>query len=295
MGLYTKDDLKNLKPTCETFVGVDSDGCVFDSMEVKQKEHFHTQIIEIWNLREIEPYVRRVAEFVNLYSKWRGQNRFPALLMTFKLLEEWPEAMNEGVPLPDCSALEEYVNSGLPLGNPSLIEEVKKSENPELKKVLDWSLAVNVDISANMKPIPPFTGVRESLEKMRGNSDVIVVSQTPEEALVSEWEEHKIDHLIRVIAGQELGTKSEHLQMATECRYESEKILMMGDALGDLRAAESIGALFFPINPGHEEESWQLFLTEAYDKFLNGSFAGAYQADLIDSFMALLPATPPWV
>ena len=33
-------ELKNLRPEHEFFIGIDSDGCVFDSMEVKQKEFF---------------------------------------------------------------------------------------------------------------------------------------------------------------------------------------------------------------------------------------------------------------
>jgi hypothetical protein len=32
--------LINLRPSKEFFIGDDSDGCVFDSMEVKQKEFF---------------------------------------------------------------------------------------------------------------------------------------------------------------------------------------------------------------------------------------------------------------
>ena len=32
--------LRNLNPDHEFFIGIDSDGCVFDSMEVKQKEFF---------------------------------------------------------------------------------------------------------------------------------------------------------------------------------------------------------------------------------------------------------------
>ena len=30
--------LKELRPTKEFFIGIDSDGCVFDTMEIKQKE-----------------------------------------------------------------------------------------------------------------------------------------------------------------------------------------------------------------------------------------------------------------
>ena len=32
--------MREFEPTCEYFVGIDSDGCAFDTMEPKQKEVF---------------------------------------------------------------------------------------------------------------------------------------------------------------------------------------------------------------------------------------------------------------
>ena len=50
----------------------------------------------------------------------------------------------------------------------------------------------------------------------------------------------------------------------------------------------------YPINPGREEISWERFRKEAYDKFMNKTYKGAYEAALINEFEALLPDTPPW-
>jgi hypothetical protein len=69
---------------------------------------------------------------------------------------------------------------------------------------------------------------------------------------------------------------------------------MIGDAEGDLKAARENHALFFPTNPGHEEESWKLFVDEAMDAFLKGTYAGDYEKKLIDKFLSYLPETPPW-
>ena len=77
-------------------------------------------------------------------------------------------------------------------------------------------------------------------------------------------------------------------------RYAPENILMIGDAPGDMKAARENDALFFPINPGHEEESWELFLSEAIGKFFDGTYAGDYEAQLIEKFDAMLPEVPPW-
>jgi len=43
--MFTKEDLINFKPKFSTFVGIDSDGCVFDTMEIKQKQCFHGLIV----------------------------------------------------------------------------------------------------------------------------------------------------------------------------------------------------------------------------------------------------------
>ena len=119
--------------------------------------------------------------------------------------------------------------------------------------------AVNETIADMVHGVPPFPYVRESLQKMEGKADIVVVSATPTEALIREWKEHDIARYARIIAGQELGTKEVHLSLAAKGKYASDHVLMIGDAPGDMKAARSINALFFPINPGHEDESWQRF------------------------------------
>ena len=206
-----------------------------------------------------------------------------------------PGVAEAEIDLPPIQQLDIYVNSGLPLGNPSLEEEVKRTNHPELKHLLEWSLAINHSINTTLERIPPFKGVMESLEAIRSNSDAIVVSQTPEEALVKEWREQKIDSYIQVIAGQELGKKSDHLRLAAIGKYEPSKILMIGDAPGDHKAAKEVGACFYPINPGREEESWERFHQEAYPKFLNSQYLGEYETDCISEFDSLLPERLPWL
>ena len=294
----TVADLEALPPSHGSFVGIDSDGCVFDTMEVKQKRHFHPLIIQWWELEKLEPELRASAEFVNLYSKWRGQNRFTALLQVFELLHEWPACVAKAaachVELPKLDALRAYCNSGLALSNPVLKQEAERTGDPELKRLLGWSLAVNADIDQHMAPVPPFPWALKALELMRGKSDCIVVSQTPEAALVKEWQHHKIEHFVRAIAGQELGTKAEHITLVSAGKYPPGRVLMVGDALGDLKAAEKAGALFFPVMPREEDAAWQRFCEEGYPRFLDGAFAGAYADGLKTTFLAALPEKAPW-
>lgn len=291
---YTKEDLIDLKPQHRTFVGIDSDGCVFDTMEIKQKRCFHAVIISHWHLEAIEEHLRETAEFVNLYSKWRGQNRFLTLIKTFDLLRERPEVIESGVEVPELPALRNFIDSGVPLGNPTLEKTVSETGDEELASLLAWSVAVNEEIARTVKNIPPYKWVIESFEQISANSDTICVSQTPVEALVREWKENDLVKYVYAIAGQELGTKTEHLAMATKGKFEPTNVLMIGDAPGDRRAAKENGALFYPINPAQEDASWERFHKEAYAKFLAGEYAGDYEERVVAEFEALLPEIPPW-
>ena len=65
-------------------------------------------------------------------------------------------------------------------------------------------------------------------------------------------------------------------------------------ALPMVEAAEAAGVLFYPINPGHEEASWERLYREALPRFFAGTYAGPYMAACITEFEALLPAEPAW-
>lgn len=286
--------LTELKRKHDFFVGIDSDGCAFDTMEIKHKECFTPNIIKYWGLQAVSKYAREAAEFVNLYSKWRGINRWPALVMVFDLLRERPEVQARHVKIPEANRIREFIKSGLPLSNDGLKAYMAQHPDPELELALKWSEAVNATIADMVHDVPPFPYVRESLQFLQDKAEMIVVSQTPTEALVREWKEHDIDKYVSVIAGQEMGSKSDHIRLAAFGKYPSTHILMVGDAPGDLKAARDNQALFFPVNPGREDESWERFYKEAVHRFLDGTYAGEYEASLIAEFEKLLPEVPPW-
>ena len=288
-------ELKDFTKEHDFFIGLDSDGCVFDSMEIKHKECFTPVFIKHWNLQAASKFARQAWEFANLYSVARGMNRFPVLLRTLRLLEDWPEPMRRGIQIPDLTPLDEFMASGLPPSNAGLTEYMKDHSEPLLDQVMTWSLAVNDAVLDIVKGVPPFPLVRESLDKMVANADLAVVSGTPTDALVREWVENEMLHWPKIIAGQEQGKKTEHLAvMSGEGRYDDDKKLMIGDAPGDQKAAEATGCLFFPVNPSHEEESWQRLHDEALDRFFAGTYAGDYQSARITEFEKLLPEQPPW-
>jgi phosphoglycolate phosphatase-like HAD superfamily hydrolase len=288
------EKLQSIKPQHPFFIGIDSDGCVFDTMEIKQKECFIPNIVKYFEMQSVSKFLREAAEFVNLYSKYRGVNRFPALVQTFDFMRNRPEVKSRGAKIPEMNSLRQWLKEETKLGNPALEAKVKATGDPELKRVLDWSLAVNKTIEDMVFGVGPFAYVRETLDKAKLKADLIVVSQTPGEALEREWKEHKLEHYVHVICGQEYGTKTEHIKFAAGGKYDTSRMLMIGDAPGDRKAADANKALFFPVNPGGEDASWKNLLEEGLDRFFNGTFAGEYQKDLIARFEAMLPDKPAW-
>lgn len=291
---FTRDDLKNFQPKHPFFVGIDSDGCVFDSMEPKHKECFCPVTVEKWRLAAVSKYVREAWDFVNLYSKDRGCNRFIALVKCFDLLRERREVKRRGVEIPSLNDLRAWMQKETKLGNPALEAELKRTNSEELKRVMEWSRGVNECVARVVQEVPPFPFVRQCLEKMRGQADVMVVSSTPAEALFREWKESNIDSYVAVIAGQEMGSKKEHLELATNGKYGKANVLMIGDAPGDLKAAQANGALFYPIIPGKEEASWERLYEEVIDLFLQRQYGTDLEANFIREFDVSLPEEPLW-
>jgi phosphoglycolate phosphatase-like HAD superfamily hydrolase len=285
--------LEEFKPEKEFFIGIDSDGCVFDTMEIKHKECFTPMFIKHFGLQAASKYAREVWDFVNLYSKTRGVNRFPALSRSLNLLRARPQVIGRKLLIAETTELDAWIAREKALTNSTLKRQIDSGE-ATLKVVMEWSLAVNRMIEDIVHGVPPFPLFRESLTRMNRMADVIVVSQTPTDALEREWTEHGIKNQVRLIAGQELGSKSEHLQLAAGGKYADGKRLMIGDAPGDLKAARAAGALFFPINPGGEERSWERFHQEALDRFFTGTYAGGYEHALVEEFNACLPEKPSW-
>jgi phosphoglycolate phosphatase-like HAD superfamily hydrolase len=282
----------SITPKHDFLVGIDSDGCVFDSMELKHKECFIPAFINHYELQGVSKYAREAAEFVNLYSKSRGANRFPALVEQLDWLRRRPEVKARGIPVARPKGLVDWVARETKLGNPSLEKTVAATGDADLKQALAWSIAVNKAIAEMVRGVPPFPFVRQCLERFAERADMLVCSQTPNAALEAEWAEHDLSRFVLAICGQEVGSKKESLGAAKQ--YPANHTLMIGDAPGDYNAAIANNCLFFPINPGAEEASWRRLFEEGIQRFFEGSFAGAYQERLLAEFDASLPELPPW-
>lgn len=292
--------LERFTPRHQFLVCIDSDGCVFDTMGIKQRECFCPWMIAYFGLQPVAQAARECKEFADLFSKTRGANRHITLkrILT-ELLPSHPQVKRRGFKVPQYRHYFSWVdNPRSSLSNDGLKKAISQAQSPEERKelehVLQWSERVNWAIEEIVRGIPPFPLVRESLaERLSGKADVVVVSQTPLEALEREWAEHGIDRYASLICGQEMGTKAEHIAV-TSRHYPKNHVLMVGDAPGDLKAAQANAVLFYPIIPGEEETAWEQFYREALDRFFRGTYAGEYEQKLIERFKQALPEEPPW-
>ena len=82
------NEFKEHKPKNKYFIGIDSDGTVFNSMELKHKDCFIGSLIRVFDLAPIAHEIHIVWNYVNILSINRGTNRFKALLLTFNYLRE---------------------------------------------------------------------------------------------------------------------------------------------------------------------------------------------------------------
>lgn len=273
-----KEKIQDFQKTKNFLVCVDSDGCVMDTMEEKHRKAFGPEAVKAWELHHIEEHFLEVWNNINLYTKKRGINRFKGVVETFAAFEA------EGIAMPTISSLKNWVQNTTELSNPSLRREIDKTNDEQLKKALQWSLAVNRVIEEMAGDDRPFEGAKEGLQAAIEVANVAIVSSANGAAVLDEWTRHKLSVHVDVLLGQEAGTKAYCIEQLKECGFADTHVLMVGDAMGDLEAAQNNGVFYYPILAGKEKFSWERFKNEALGLFIDGHFDGNYQQQLIKEF-----------
>ena len=276
-----KTNISDFKKYKDFLVCVDSDGCAIDTMDEKHKKFFGPKAIETWELGKIEEEFLNTWNMVNLYSRTRGINRFKGLVKTFQILE------NKGFNMPPYDSILQWTETTSELSNPSLEREIEKSQNEELLNTLRWSHSVNDAIAKKPGESKAFNGVKECLEYISNIADIVIVSSANGEAVRKEWTLNGLSPYVQIMLGQEAGSKSFCIK-ALKKNYEDGKVLMIGDAPGDLIAAKKNKVLFYPILAGKEEFSWKRLGSEAIQLFINGLYKGEYEENLIEEFYSIL-------
>ena len=263
----------------EYLICIDSDGCAMDTMEVKHRECFGPQWISTYGLGAHFEECMEIWLRINLYSITRGINRFKGLALALKEMEGRGEVRTGG--------LEEFVKwteEAKELSNPALLALSQKSNSECIEKALIWSIRTNRAIHNLPADDKPFDHVKETMDAMCKEADLVAVSSANGEAVEAEWTKHRLKEDCRVLLCQEAGSKAFCIAELMKKGYDPSKILMVGDAPGDRDAAIKNGVRYYPILVGKEGESWTRLKEEAFPKLLDGSFDEVYQAMLIAEF-----------
>ena len=274
-------DLQTFKKNKDFLVCIDSDGCAIDSMNIKHINCFGPRMVDEWGLDEWRGEILDRWNEINLYSLTRGINRFKGLLMALCEIDE------KYVSIDDLDSLANWVQTTSELSNNSLARAIES--NPEsncLKKALSWSNRVN----ASIKKLPeedvlPFEMVKEALIFAHKRADIAIVSSANLGAIMDEWERHELLPHVDLVLAQDAGTKAYCIGELLKKGYDPEKVVMCGDAPGDMDAAAVNGVFYYPIKVGHEKESWTEFIDTGFDKLLDGSYAGDYQSQKNNEFI----------
>lgn len=265
--------LKDFVKSKDYLLCVDSDGCVMDTMNVKHFECFGPCFADEWQIKDRAAALRRWNE-INLYQLTRGINRFKALAQI--LCETYPN-------IPEYAAFKAWTNSTKELSESAVEAEIKAGGGYVFKKALVWSRATNRAIAALPdEKKKAFNGVYEALKDAGKNFDIAIVSSANYAAVTEEWKRCSLLSLVDCVTTQQDGSKAHCISRLIGKGYSPSNVVMVGDAPGDMDAAESNGVQFYPILVNHEEESWSRII-DALNEVLNGK-----KLDLNGRFIANL-------
>lgn len=273
----------NFEKSKDYLICIDSDGCVMDTMTIKHTKAFGPEVINTFNLNDKKEKILTYWNELNLFSKNRGINRFKALSMTFSYLKEEMNFEIKGT-----EDFKKWCEETKSLSNEALIQEIVKTNNNFFRKILQWSNNVNESINMLPKVDCVYEGVRETLNYVKDYADIVVVSSANKDALNEEWSNWDCKKYVKQLLDQDFGTKTICIENLIKYGYKKDKIIMIGDAFGDLEAANNNGVLFYPILVGKEKYSWDRFKRYAFSKFLNGNYDDIYQQKFLNEMKEIL-------
>lgn len=265
----------------EFLVCVDSDGCAMDTMDIKHYRCFGPCMVTEWGLEEwAEPILSRWND-INLYTMTRGINRFKGLAMALKEIDQQYKKIE------DLDKLVDWTDHANELSNSGLTRMIEADPACiSFQKALAWSKAVNASITLLPEEVKqPFAGAKEALAFAHQVADIAIVSSANPDAVIEEWKHFGLLEHTDIMCAQDAGTKAYCIAQLLKKGYDPEKVLMCGDAPGDMDAAKKNGVLYFPILVRHEKESWDEFIAAGCNKLVEGTYKGEYQEARIAAFL----------
>jgi phosphoglycolate phosphatase-like HAD superfamily hydrolase len=257
--------------------------------------------------------------FVNCYSVDRGITRFRALYKWMDILRQTPDVRESGVTIPELKFLRRWCDIAKSYSPEALFDylaegdfskilqpgDSRKEAFIELYGVLQWSNKVNAAVPPAIEHVTAFPNAVKSIRRAYDMGvDLVAVSGTPEEHVVTQLGEYGVLDCFIGIFAQQAGKKSAALTtMMAGPGWESKKtpllpnvkpqydvLLMMGDAPKDYDEAKKANKdltgnedgpcrMFF-IEVGRENTSWKLFNEEVMDKLVTNRWSRDHEIEL---------------
>lgn len=259
---------------------IDSDGCVLNTMNNKHMNYFGPYAAEEWNIENKNKFLE-IWNTINLHSMTRGTNRFLSLVKAFDQMHKIEPKVAQ------LKDVDKWTKNTSKLSNKALEETLKNHDSSELKKALNWSNRVNK--SLDQQKVKAFNEAVKCLKEIAKFSDIAIVSSGNKEAIVKEWTDNKIIVYVKHLFSQEEGSKSDCIKKLIDKEgYDKNNILMIGDAPGDLKAAENNGVGFYPIIYDREDECWNELRINWLSKFVNNKISKSDIDKLKNKFLKIL-------
>ncbi len=257
---------------------VDSDGCAMDTMDIKHIKCFGPCMIAEWGLEAWQEEILARWNEINLYTMTRGINRFKGLAMALGEIDE------KYTTIPDVKVLQDWVVSGAAPSNDACEAAYEATGSIIMKKALSWSKAVNASIKELPEEVKkPFEGAAEGLHAAHAVADVAIVSSANRDAVMEEWVKYGLIGDVDIVLAQDCGSKAECIEAMLQFGYEKDHVLMVGDAMGDMDAADKNGVFYYPIQVRKEKASWEEFKETALSQLTGGTFE-SYGLEKIEEF-----------
>lgn len=269
----------NFSKKKEYLICIDSDGCAIDSMDIKHIRCFGPCMVTEWGLEGYRDEILRRWNQVNLYSMTRGINRFKGLAAALE------EADRTYLRIEDVQTFVTWTKESDELSNEALQKAIDETGSICMKKALNWSRQVNQAIAELPKEeVKPFEHVGDVIPALHKDCDIAIVSSANYEAVKEEWTRFGLLKDVDVLLAQNAGSKKSCIEKLLSFGYAETNVLMVGDAPGDMDAAKSNGVFYYPILVSREAASWER-LGAAAERVKNGTYAGEYQARLLQEFV----------
>ena len=169
----------------------------------------------------------------------------------------------KGIKFDGLEEFENWVENAPQLSNPALLEKCQEKRNECMERALLWSIHVNLSIVEAQDNDMPFENVKEAMDELCKDADLTAVSSANGQAVEHEWTKHEIKDCCRVLLCQEAGSKAYCIEQLLKKGYDKDKVLMVGDAPGDKKAALDNGVRFYPIRVNKEGVRWKRLKEEA--------------------------------